>query len=391
MDKKQKIILSFLAIAIAVMVYFEVNSPEPLDFSPDYTYDSVKALGSKAFNEAIEKSSFNEIHYLNKSVYEAFIDNQIEDGTLVFFNGYTDISEVGWEKIKEWVQKGNTLYIANKYFANPITEDYKFETRTFTNQLGKNYFKSKISSLSNVEFPSGQYVTQRYFIKLDSVQSDTLGLVSELKNEEESYPNLIKIKEGKGEIYLHTHPESFGNFYFLRRAHHTYVEEILQGFDVNKNLYLDAYFKSGKQVISSPLQFMLKNKALKWMFYSLLIGVLLMLIFMGKRTQRAIPVVQAYPNKSVEFIQTIADVFQKKQTQEEFLQMKIQQLHKKWYLDYGVSNPPSTEELMLVAQKKEMTFDEIDEDLKQIKKINNKLTIEKRDLKKVIRIVKKYM
>lgn len=391
MDKKQKTIVALLVLAIAVMVYWEVNSPEPLDFSSDYTFTSTKALGSKAFHDAIENSPFDSIQYLNKSVYEAFMNNEINQGTLIFVNGYSDISDIGWKKLKDWVSEGNQLLISNKYFSKPITEEYKFETRTLTNPQGQNYFNAKIRGLSKQEFPTGKYITQRYFIRLDSIQADTLGLVSEMKSSKESYPNFIKINEGKGQIYLHTHPESFGNFFFLRRSHYAYVEEILEQFETHKNLYLDAYFKSGKQIATSPLQYMLKNRALKWMFYSLIVSILLLLIFMAKRKQRAIPVVLPYPNKSVEFIRTISDVFQKKQTHAEFVSMKIDQLHKKWFLDYGISKNPSDEELQTIAQKKEIDINDIKNDLKQIKKISNKLEIEQRDLKKVIRIVKKYM
>ncbi|MCH8534013.1 MAG: hypothetical protein LAT51_02995 [Flavobacteriaceae bacterium] len=391
MDKKQKTIVALLVLAIAVMIYWEVNSPEPLDFSSDYTFTSTKALGSKAFHDAIENSTFDSIQYLNKSVYEAFMNNEINQGTLIFVNGYSDISDIGWKKLKDWVSEGNQLLISNKYFSKPITEEYKFETRTLTNPQGQNYFNAKIRGLSQQEFPTGKYITQRYFIRLDSIQADTLGLVSEMKSSKESYPNFIKINEGKGQIYLHTHPESFGNFFFLRRSHYAYVEEILEQFETHKNLYLDAYFKSGKQIATSPLQYMLKNRALKWMFYSLIVSILILLIFMAKRKQRTIPVVLPYPNKSVEFIRTISDVFQKKQTHAEFVSMKIDQLQKKWFLDYGISKNPSDEELQTIAQKKEIDINDIKNDLKQIKKISNKLEIEQRDLKKVIRIVKKYM
>lgn len=390
MDKKQKLIIGGVVLVIAMMVYWEVNSPEPLDFSPDYTFESTKALGSKAFNEAINNSSLNQIKYLNKSTYEAFMNDEIKNGTLVFINGYSDLSEIEWEKIKNWVSEGNQVFISNKYFSDAIAKEYKFETRTMTNKLGQNYFNSKINSPTGKEFLSGKYITQRYFIKLDSIKADTLGLVSELKDASKEYPNLIKIQEGSGEVYLHTHPESFGNFFFLRRSHHAYVEEILELITNKHDIYLDAYYKSGKQVVTSPLQFIFKSKSLKWMFYTLLIGLLLLTLFMAKRKQRAIPVVKPYPNKSIEFIKTISDVFQKKQTHKEFVDMKKQQLQKKWYLDYGISKDPTTKELELVAQKKEISLEEVQTDLKQIKKISNKLEIEQRDLKKVIRIVKKY-
>ncbi|GEM_PF-3474904 len=391
MGKREKIIIGFLILTIAVLVYFEVTSPEPLDFRPDYTFESTSTLGSKAFNEAVENSTFENISYIDKSIYESFVNNEIENGTLIFINQSSSISKVGWEKLKDWVKEGNQLFISNNYFSAALTNDYKFSTRNFTNNLGQNYFDSKLTSISEKEFPSGKYITQQYFIRLDSITADTLGYVSPLKEDQASYPNLLRIKEGDGEIFLHSHPESFGNFYFLRRSHHAYVEEIFALFNNKENLYLDAYFKSGKQVVTSPLQFILKDRALKWMFYSLLIGVLLMLIFMAKRKQKAIPVVKPYPNKSVEFIRTISDVFQKKQSNEEFVHMKTQQLQKKWFLEFGVSKNPSNEELQVIAQKKEMDVEDVQNDLKQIKKISNKLEIEQRDLKKVIRIVKKYM
>ena len=54
---------------------------------------------------------------------------------------------------------------------------------------------------------------------------------------------------------------------------------------------------------------LLANKYFKWAYYFVLIGMLLFVIFEGKRKQRSIPIVKPLTNKSYEYAQTIAGLY----------------------------------------------------------------------------------
>jgi light-regulated signal transduction histidine kinase (bacteriophytochrome) len=53
----------------------------------------------------------------------------------------------------------------------------------------------------------------------------------------------------------------------------------------------------------------LNNPSLKWAYYILLIGVLIYIIFEGKRKQRAIPIVHPLKNQTVDFTRTISNMY----------------------------------------------------------------------------------
>ena len=103
-----------------------------------------------------------------------------------------------------------------------------------------------------------------------------------IRNEKDSVvsrkPNFIKTKFGKGTFYLHTFPQAFTNYNMLLDTNYTYVASVLSYLNVNKNnsssgqnsgtsnkatILWDAYYKTGKSGISSPMHYILSSKHLK--------------------------------------------------------------------------------------------------------------------------------
>src|SRR5690606_31850597 len=64
-----------------------------------------------------------------------------------------------------------------------------------------------------------------------------------------------------------------------------------------------------KVVITSPMRYVLSQEALIWAYYLLLSGLLIFVIFRGKREQRIIPVVKPLENSSVEFAKTLSVLY----------------------------------------------------------------------------------
>src|SRR5690606_2354791 len=150
------------------------------------------------------------------------------------------------------------------------------------------------------------------FIEIDSLNHTVLGqsqLYSQelvLKNPEVNY---IAIDHGEGKILLHTTPQTFTNYFILDEDNHKYVTGALAYLPKKKTLYWDEYKKDGGKFQTSPLYILLGNKNLKWAYYFTLLGVLLFIIFEGKRKQRAIPVVKPLENQTYNFTRTIAGLY----------------------------------------------------------------------------------
>jgi hypothetical protein len=58
-----------------------------------------------------------------------------------------------------------------------------------------------------------------------------------------------------------------------------------------------------------PLMFILSKRSLKWAWYLSLLLLIIYMIFIGKRRQRVIPVVESVKNTSLEYIKTVGKLY----------------------------------------------------------------------------------
>ena len=111
----------------------------------------------------------------------------------------------------------------------------------------------------------------------------------------------------------------------------------------------DNNYKSGRKVITSPLRYILQNTALKWAFYISMFGLILFVIFRGKRVQRIIPVINKLENATVEFTRTIGELYYQHGDFTNIIEKKIQYflefIRTNYYLETDQLNPSFIDKL----------------------------------------------
>lgn len=154
--------------------------------------------------------------------------------------------------------------------------------------------------------------------------------------------NFARVPYGAGWVYIHANPIAFTNIALLQPQGKQYAEHVVSHLPTGP-LYWDVISKNPdrqraenmgpltKRQLSGkgPLDYILRQPALAAAWYVLLFTSLLFLIFRTKRRQRAIPVLPANRNLSLEFIQAIGKM--------NFLQRyhkKIAQQQMKYFLQY---------------------------------------------------------
>jgi hypothetical protein len=152
-----------------------------------------------------------------------------------------------------------------------------------------------------------------------------------------SYPD--SLMEKKIDLYIHLLPEMFTN-----------SATYLNGYTDNFNIFTNQI--TGKKIVittfdfdytinRNPFQYMLKNKHLKYAYYTALFAILLLFIFGIKRWQRGIKVINAKTNTSVEYIDTMAALY--KQEDQYFLVKRMTDnfyfdMSKRFYLQRNEKN-----------------------------------------------------
>ena len=133
---------------------------------------------------------------------------------------------------------------------------------------------------------------------------------------------LIRIKWGKGELFLSCDPLLWTNYGVLDPEINGLLFRAISQFRGLPVTRTDAYAPKNEINKESPLRYWLQNAPLRWCVYLTLLGLLLFCVFYARRRQRVIPVVKQPENKSLEFVKLIGTLYYQKHENHDLLQKK---------------------------------------------------------------------
>ncbi|MEQ9285490.1 MAG: hypothetical protein RIG77_01200 [Cyclobacteriaceae bacterium] len=121
-------------------------------------------------------------------------------------------------------------------------------------------------------------------------------------------PTTISFGFGKGTFVINTTPIIFTNHFLLYGDNHKAVSAILSTLPP-EGLHWTEYYQVGKIDSSSPFRVVLEYPPLRYALYATLLLIILYMVFEAKRKQRVIPQIKAPVNQTVQFIQTVGNLY----------------------------------------------------------------------------------
>ncbi len=311
MDRRSKRILLAFGVALLAIIFIEVARPKPLDWRESFTAQDTKPFGSSIISDELA-SLFNNAsyHIINEDPFEFLRDSSYVQNSLYFFvNSNINFDKRGYERLSNYVMEGNTAFLSARSFGYVILDSLGIDNYSYYKILEEEitpaFFNPLLELDSLPKYKKGVYKSM--ITEFDTLNTTALGYYY---NEEEGSAleeiNFIKVSHGKGAFYFHTLPEAFSNYYLIK-GNQEYVASVLSYLNPQE-IYWDNYLKSGRKVVGSPMRFVLSQEALKWAYYIIILGLLVFVIFRGKRVQRIIKVVEPLENSSIEFTKTIGDL-----------------------------------------------------------------------------------
>jgi hypothetical protein len=338
MDKRAKQILWAIGIAILALIVIETLRPKPINWNPSYSASDKIPFGSYILYNELENFYNVPVKKIDTDPF-LFIEDTIKtkNALYIFINNQINFDKQQYKKLNQFVKTGNSVFLSSRYLSTFFKDSLKLNTFTknipFQTEIKPAFFNKNIQ-LDTLPTYKKQ-VFQITFTAIDTSHTTALGY---FKNSEKPLENInfIKVKYGEGYYYFHTLPEAFSNYYLLKEPNQKYVEALLS--HVNPTIiYWDNYIKSGRRVINSPLRFILTQPPLKWAYYLTLLGLVLFVIFKGKREQRIIPVKEPLKNTAIAFTKTISDLHFQHKDYSNIIAKKItyffEKIRSKYHLD----------------------------------------------------------
>lgn len=335
MFKKGWIYIAIAFLTLLGIFVLEYNKTKDINWFPSYVSHHKIPYGTLVFNDLMENHFPNSIQQVQQPPFEFLMRNDTIEGTYLFVNQSVAFEEAELNTLLDWVDMGNTLFVASESFESTLLDTLNLELNSLynTSELDPTFYHQLVNpKLSNTPIAFKQDYYAETFGEIDTLQTVVLGEVYAESDSTETISksiNLIKQPFGNGEIILSSFPKAFTNYFILKDNNLEYTAGIMSYLNRDETIYMDNFHKSGKSFYTSPMYLFLNTKELKWAYYLILIGALVYVIFEGKRKQRAIPIVEPVKNQTLAFTRTIADMYFENGEQKLIAEHKIA-----YFLDY---------------------------------------------------------
>lgn len=377
---KNKWPIIIVVLGTLFMVISEATKPKPQDLRITLTQTDKIAYGSFLLYELLPNIfEGKEIEVSRKSFFDFFLADSLQQKNYISLNhpiqNSRSFTKYDVESMLNFVAKGNNVFISANQFLKELTD-------TLSVKIEDNFFETiNNNNLTSIEAPDSQNVVStatnknynfkytsiyRYFSTFDTANTEILAYKTDSLNIKEQ-PILIKTKFGQGNFILNSTPKIFTNFNMVNNKHN-FIAEALSSLPVANTVW-DEYYKpyALEEIGTSPLRYILSQKALKWALYLTMLALLIYTFFSGKRLQRIIPILQAPKNVSVDFANSLAMLYYHKKDHIEIAKKRIEYfkvfVRNKYNIDVFEASPTDIEKLnnltMLDAKQIELIFKEI--------------------------------
>ncbi len=379
-QKKVTIIVVIAFITMAVGFYYIfLNAPTRYQWFENYRATSEEPYGA-AFIFNMLKSyrpggefTFNEKTPL-RSLLSDVDDAESTDYVIIGHNIFLD--EGSASALAEFIEAGGNAFIATLTPPEQILSavyyqecglPIEFEERR-TEEVSMNFFHGDLEADRGGPYAfriGAEHFPYSWDFISETVFCDSTRTITALGYQDDNHVNFIRIKVGKGNLYLHSNPLAFSNYFMIKEQNMRYASGVfshLQG----ENIIWDEFSKiplpgAHNNAYNSPLYYILQQPSLKYAWWLLLITVLLYVVFGGKRKQRVIPVLEPKRNTSLEFVNLISQLHYRNGSHLDMAQKKM-----KYFLyfvrsKYGIHAEKFRDaDIHRLSEKSTVPFEEVD-------------------------------
>ncbi|MEX1240121.1 MAG: hypothetical protein WEB30_10400 [Cyclobacteriaceae bacterium] len=323
-QRSVQIVVLFCVLAGGILLYFIFNGEgKRYSWMESYRASSEQPYGTLYIRKMLESYRPGDEFILNekkplKSILEALKDPARTDYVFIGENIFLDKESL--LALTGFLEEGGDAFIASLTPPQSILDAvyYKECNVDLTFQYNRvasvnlNFFHDSLKSPRGYEF-AFRYETEDFPYDWnhinDSVFCDSTRSIVALGHQQDELVNFIKIPAGRGNIYLHSNPLVFTNYFLTKPEMVDYVSAVFSHLD-GEHLIWDEYskipYEGNTNAYNSPLYYILQQPSLKYAWWLLLLTVILYILFGAKRKQRIIPVREPKTNTSLEFVNLIS-------------------------------------------------------------------------------------
>lgn len=303
--------IGLLTVVTLIIAVIQAGQKEPINWRRTYNPNDKIPFGTYVIHQEL-KNFFpenNSVSSITPSIYVYLKDSVTQKEKMDFlFIGITfDPGKTALESLLAFANRGNNVFISAWNLPQDLKDTLHLSTQAFSSfEANVPHTKDSVYYELSASGISGRYDKNDLQLFFDKLDTQTVTILGYLRRENVRLPNFIKVRSGKGAIFIQLTPDVYSNYFLLNPETFPVAFASLQHLNGKHILWYDGQYLDN---VHTPLRFILRQPALRAAWYLLLTALLLLLLFKSKREQAAIPIVRPEENQSVSFAETIGALY----------------------------------------------------------------------------------
>ena len=412
--KNRKLIIMVIVYAL-ILVLIGIFQPHEIDWRPTFGAADRIPYGAYILKERLSDIfPGSDVETTTESIYMTLHKKHFTNTNYILLENQWNASASDIKELLNFVSEGNNVFIASQHFPFLLNDTLGVYMRYAPPQLLKKITKTDTTKslaihITNPAFGKDtlyQFETNNIpehfssvpgytsefappkptepsdssnFYKLPLAEKATV--LSTISQNWQHSPIYVQVTVGKGNIYLHSYPFAFSNYYLIKDSTRGYAEQCLSYLPNGKIIWDEHYKMEPTQRHVSTISFILTNNSLRWAYYTGVLFVLIFVLFSIKRRQRIIPVVAPFRNTTLEFTETVGRLYFNRGDHKNLADKKIrffmEYVRSQYYLDTQDLNADFINKL---ANKSGLEWDRVQYMMDVIKSMIKKQSISDSEL-----------
>ena len=388
---KRIIYIIFILLLFLPMYWINKDAPIKYQWKPTFAANDKEPFGAYAFDKILTDSWTDTYYHNYYSFYDLAFETTEHPEDEMEFNENEDYENVEINPeynllivarslkldsletkfLLKYVEKGGSVIIAAGKILGILKDTLNISLEEpFYLSLIDLSIKQEEEKVSFCASDSGQIplslpkqLAKNYFEIRDTLNHIYHNSLYRISSASDDKTISIRYAIGEGNLILVSNPLIFTNYGILNDSINPYIWKhlaYLEGRPLMRTEYYETGSQGGKS--KSEFQVILRERALKWAFYTIITGVLIFMIFTAKRKQKIIPVINPPANKMLNFIRSISGLYLLKNNNADILLKKKnywgEELKRKYGIDI-VNEQQDYEFYKRVATKTRQPVEEI--------------------------------
>ncbi len=318
--------LLFLALGVLLILYFTLNNESGKRYQWNETYQTTsdQPYGTLFIQKLLARYRPGQVFTLNdkKPLHQLLDSTKIKSKTDYILIGQDMfLDEPDKFALLNFISSGNDAFISTVHLPFDIIDQIYVSECAQDMFLVTNEKLEVTMNFNNTALKTQSGYTYRYrFGKSDQlyfwntlnpeVFCDSTTSIFPLGHITSDQINFFKFPYGKGNLYIHTNPLVFTNYFLTKPDKAEYASSAfsyLNGDTIIWDEFSKLQFTPGNNAPEiSPVAYILQQESLRYAWWLMLASALLYTLFTAKRKQRMIPVLEEKKNTSLEFVNMIS-------------------------------------------------------------------------------------